>query len=143
MRQYTKSGSAGGRMVQLHETALTIGYLHDALAFKREGYQHIVMSTPSEGTGYEIGAVAIIKGAKEMDAAKKFVDFVLTPECQEIGQTVNALQFLTNPKARPPKEVESIKNAKLIVQDDAWSGAHRSEFLDKFNMLTKTTPPKK
>ena len=143
VRQYTKSGSAGGRMVQLHETALTIGYLHDAVAFKREGYQHIVMSTPSEGTGYEIGAVAIIKGAKELDAAKKFVDFVLTPECQEIGQTVNALQFLTNPKARPPTEVESIKNAKLIVQDDAWSGAHRSEFLDKFNMLTKTTPPKK
>ena len=52
-------------------------------------------------------------------------------------------KFLTNPNARPPKEVESIKNAKLIVQDDAWSGAHRSEFLDKFNMLTKTTPPKK
>jgi len=142
VRQYTKSGSAGGRMIQLHETALTIGYLHDAVAFKREGYDHIVINTPIEGTGYEIGAVGIIKGAPQLEAAKKFVDFVLTVEAQEIGQTVNALQFLTNPNAKAPAEVESIKNTKLIDQDDAWSGAHRSEFLDKFNQLTMTTIPK-
>lgn len=143
VRQYTKSGSAGGRMIQLHETALTIGYLHDAVAFKREGYNHIVIAAPEDGTGYEIGAVAIIKGAPQLEAAKKFIDFALTPECQEIGQTVNALQFLTNPNANPPKEVESLKNTKLMDQDDAWSGAHRAEFLEKFNVITQTTPPTK
>lgn len=143
IRQYTKSGSAGGRMVQLHETALTIGYLHDAIAFKREGYEHIVIAAPEDGTGYEIGAVGIIKGAPQLAEAKEFVDFTLTPECQEIGQTVNALQFLTNPNAKPPKEVETLKNTKLIDQDDAWSGAHRSEFLAKFNEMTQTTPPTK
>ncbi len=143
IRQYTKSGSAGGRMVQLHETGLTIGYLHDAVSFKREGYDHIVIAAPADGTGYEIGAVGIIKGASELNAAKKFIDFVLTVEAQEIGQTVNALQFLTNPNAKPPKEVESIKGTRLIDQDDAWSGAHRSEFLEKFNQLTKTAPPTK
>jgi len=141
IRQYTKSGSAGGRMVQLRETGLTIGYLHDAISFKREGYDHIVMSAPSEGTGYEIGAVGIIEGAPELEEAKQFVDFVLRSDVQEIGQTVNALQFLTNPDAVPPTEVESIKDAKLITQDDAWSGANRSEFLEKFNELTKTTIP--
>ena len=128
-------------MVQLRETALTIGYLHDAVAFKREGYEHIVIAAPEDGTGYEIGAVGIIKGAPQLEAAKKFVDFVLTAEAQEIGQTVNALQFLTNPNARPPKEVESIKDTKLIDQDDAWSGANRSAFLNKFNQLTRTAPP--
>jgi iron(III) transport system substrate-binding protein len=137
IRQYTKSGSAGGRMVQLHETGLTIGYLHDAVAFKREGYDHIVISAPQEGTGYEIGAVGIIKGAPQLEAAKKFVDWCLTPAAQELGQTVNALQFLTNPAAKPPAEVESIKATKLINQDDAWAGAHRQEFLEKFNDLSK------
>ncbi len=96
VRQYTKSGSAGGRMIQLHEVGVTIGYLHDAIAFKREGYNHMSFTAPADGTGYEIGAVAIIKGAKELDAAKKFVDWCLTPEAQELGQTVGALQFLTN-----------------------------------------------
>lgn len=141
VRQYTKSGSAGGRMIQLHEVGLTIGYLHDAIAFKREGYDHMVFTAPADGTGYEIGAVAIIKGAKELDAAKKFIDWCLTPECQELGKTVAALQFLTNPNAIPPDEVVQLKGTKLIKQDDIWAGNNRSAFLEKFNMLTRTTPP--
>ncbi|MBI9104584.1 MAG: ABC transporter substrate-binding protein [Spirochaetales bacterium] len=143
VRQYTKSGSGGGRMIQLHECGISIGYMHDAIAFKREGYDHITFTTPSEGTGYEIGAVGIIKGAPELEAAKKFVDWCLTPEAQELGQTVNALQFLTNPNANPPVEVLQLKDTVLIEQDDVWAGENRSAFLEKFNMLTKTTPPTK
>ena len=137
IRQYSKSGSTGGRMVQLHETGLTIGYLHDAIAFKREGYDHIVISAPQEGTGYEIGAVGIIKNAPQLEAAKKFVDWCLTVKAQELGQTVNALQFLTNPQARPPAEVEPIKNTKLIDQDDQWAGDNRTKFLDMFNDISR------
>ena len=33
---------------------------------------------PCEGVGYEIGSMAIIKGARNLDAAKKFVDWALT-----------------------------------------------------------------
>jgi iron(III) transport system substrate-binding protein len=143
VRQYTKSGSGGGRMIQLHEIGVSIGYMHDAIAFKREGYDHIMMATPKDGTGYEIGAVAIIKNAPQLDAAKKFIDWCLTPEAQELGQTVNALQFLTHPDATPPVEVLQLKDTLLIDQDDVWAGNNRSAFLEKFNMLTKTTPPTK
>lgn len=143
VRQYTKSGSGGGRMIQLHEIGISVGYMHDAIAFKREGYDHIMMQTPKDGTGYEIGAVAIIKGAPELEAAKKFIDWCLTPEAQELGQTVNALQFLTHPDATPPVEVLQLKDTLLIDQDDVWAGNNRSAFLEKFNMLTKTTPPTK
>ncbi|MGD1816802.1 MAG: ABC transporter substrate-binding protein [Pleomorphochaeta sp.] len=143
VRQYTKSGSAGGRMVQLHETGLTVGYLHDAIAFKREGYDHIVMTAPSDGTGYEVGAVGIIKNSPNQEAAKKFVDFVLTAKVQEMGQTVNALQFLTNPDAVPPEECRQLVGTKLIVQDDVWAGNNRTAFVEKFNELTMTTPPTK
>ena len=127
----------GGRMVQLHEVALTVGYLHDAIAFRREGFNHIVISTPEEGTGYEIGAVAIIRGARNMEAAQRFIDWVLTPASQELGQTVNALQFLTHPDARPPAEVEGIRNTRLIDQDDEWSGANRTRFLEMFNEISR------
>jgi len=143
VRQYTKSGSGGGRMIQLHEIGISIGYMHDAIAFKREGYEHITFTTPKEGTGYEIGAVAIIKNSPDMEAAKMFIDWSLTPEAQELGQTVNALQFLTNPNATPPVEVLQLKDTVLIEQDDIWAGNNRSAFLEKFNMLTKTTPPTK
>jgi iron(III) transport system substrate-binding protein len=143
VRQYTKSGSGGGRMIQLHETGLTIGYLHDGIAFKREGYDHMVMTAPADGTGYEVGAVGIIKNSPNQEAAKKFIDFVLTAEVQEMGQTVNALQFLTNPDAVPPEECQQLVGTKLIEQDDEWAGANRSAFVEKFNELTLTTPPSK
>ena len=41
--------------------------------------------SPCEGTGYEIGSMSIIKGAKNMENAKKWYDWALTPEAQSIG----------------------------------------------------------
>ena len=38
----------------------------------------IKVVAPCEGTGYEIGSMSIIKGAKNMDNAKKFYDWALT-----------------------------------------------------------------
>jgi len=40
---------------------------------------------PCEGVGYEIGSMAIIKGARNLDNAKKFVDWALTADAQKIG----------------------------------------------------------
>ena len=61
-----------------------------------------------------MGAVAIIKNAPDMEAAKKFVDWALTKKAQEIGQHNNSYQFLTNPEANPPEEAMKFKDAKLI-----------------------------
>ena len=140
IRQYTRSGSAGGRMVQLREVPLTIGYLHDIIAFRREGFQHIVMAAPEDGTGFEIGAVGIIANAPELEAAKRFVDWALTPAAQELGQRVNALQFLTHPDARPPEEVRDLR-VRLINQDDEWAGANRTRFLEMFNEVARGRDP--
>jgi ABC-type Fe3+ transport system substrate-binding protein len=35
--------------------------------------------TPSEGTGAEIGSMSIVKGARNLEAAKKFYEWALTP----------------------------------------------------------------
>lgn len=77
IRQYTKSGTAPGRMVGSQEAALGITFLHDAIKYHKEGYKDIIISAPSEGTGYEIGAVALLKNAPNEKAAKKFIDWVL------------------------------------------------------------------
>lgn len=143
VRQYTKSGSAGGRMVSLGEAGISVGFLHDAIKFKKEGYKDLVYTAPEDGTGYEIGAVGIIKGGPDQEAAKKFVDWCLSTEAQELGQTVGSFQFLTNPKANPPKEAEELKNTKLIDYDFEWAGKNRSQYIEKFTELTKTTIPKK
>ena len=60
----------------------------------------IVTVAPCEGTGYEIGSMSIIKGARNMDEAKKFYDWALTAEAQDLALQVNAFQVMSNKSAR-------------------------------------------
>ncbi len=143
IRQYTKSGTAPGRMVGSGEAAIGITFLHDAIKYQKEGYTDIIIQSPVEGTGYEIGAVALLKNAPDKGAAKKFIDWVLTKKTQELGQTVGSFQFLTNKKAVNPKEAEPIKDTKLVNYDFEWAGKHRKELVEKFTKATSTTVPKK
>lgn len=141
VRQYTKSGSAPGMMCGRGEAPIAIGFMHDAIKYYEEGYTDLVFTTPEEGTGYEVGAVAIIKGGPDQEAAKMFVDWSLTKEAQELGQTVGSYQFLTNPDAVPPEQAIALKDTKLINYDDVWAGDNREVFLEKFMELTKAEIP--
>ncbi len=141
IRQYTKSGTAPGRMVGLKEIPIGITFLHDAVKYRIEGFKDIVISAPSEGTGFEIGGVAILNGGPDQEAAKKFVDWALTKEAQELGSVVGSYQFLTNPNAQPPEEAQELASTKLIDYDFVWAGTNRSALVEKFNEATQTTPP--
>lgn len=141
IRQYTKSGTAPGRMVGLKEIPIGITFLHDAIKYRLEGFKDIVISAPAEGTGYEIGGVAILANGPDQEAARMFVDWALTKEAQELGSTVGSFQFLTNPDAIPPKEAMELKDTKLIDYDFDWAGKNRKNLVEKFNEVTKTQPP--
>ncbi|SDF66315.1 ABC transporter substrate-binding protein [Sporolituus thermophilus] len=137
IKTYPKSGTAPGRMVGQGEATVGVTFLHDAIKYKEEGMKDIVISAPVEGTGYEIGAVAIIKGGPDQAAAKKFIDWCLTKEAQEIGQKAGSYQFLTNPEAIAPSQAAAIKDTKLINYDLNWAGANRSKLVEKWNNAIK------
>ncbi len=137
IKQYTKAGEAPAKSAALGECAIGITFLHNGIRLIKEGFTNIQLSAPSEGTGYEIGSVAIIKGAPEPNAARVFLDWSLTPECQEIGQANGSFQFLTNPNARTPQEAEFLKDTKLVDYDFAWSGANKQRLLEAWNEAVK------
>ncbi|SES98276.1 iron(III) transport system substrate-binding protein [Natronincola peptidivorans] len=141
IRQYTKSGTAPGRMVGLKEIPIGITFLHDAIKYRKEGFKDIMISAPVEGTGYEIGGVAILRNGPDQEAARMFVDWTLTKEVQELGSVVDSFQFLTNPDAVPPEEAMELKDTKLIDYDFDWAGKNRRELVERFNDVTRTTPP--
>ncbi|MCB0160915.1 MAG: ABC transporter substrate-binding protein, partial [Caldilineaceae bacterium] len=61
--QFTKSGAAPARFVGQGEAAVGIVFSHDIVAEIQKGAP-MVLTFPEEGTGYEIGGMGIIKGAK-------------------------------------------------------------------------------
>ena len=132
---YVKTGSGTSHNVALGEAAIGVGFLHTGLMYIEDGYDNFELVGPAEGTGYEVGGTAIIEGCKHLDEAKLFVEFALTPECQEIGKTVGALQFLTVEGAQDPESAASLLGTKLIDYDSDWTGAHKSEIIEAWNSV--------
>lgn len=138
IKTYPKSGTAPGRMAGQGETMVGISFLHDGIKYREEGMKDIVLTAPSEGTGYEIGSVAIIKGGPDQEAAQKFVDWALSKKGEEIGQQTGSYQFLPNPEAETPKQAAEIKDTVLIKYDLDWAGKHRNDLVEKWNNIIKS-----
>lgn len=136
VQQFTKSGSAPGRMAAQGEIGVGILFSHDIIQLQKEGFP-VELTFPGEGTGYEIGSVAIIKGGPDQEAARLFVDWALGKKAQEIGQTVGSYQLLTNPDAANPPESIPLSQLKVINYDFEWAGANRKAILERWNNEVK------
>lgn len=138
VNQYTKSGVAPGKAASRGETAIAIGFMHDMVAEAQAGFPIKIVS-PCEGTGYEVGAVSIIKGARNLDNAKKWVGFALRPDIQSLAATVKSYQVPSNARASLPPEAPDLASIKLIDYDFATFGAEetRKRLLARFDAITK------
>jgi iron(III) transport system substrate-binding protein len=128
--QYTKSGAAPAKFVGLGEGAVAIVFSHDTVNEIENNKAPLVLTFPSEGTGFEIGGVAIVKGAKHMDAAKAWFDWSLTPATQSLGPKYKAYQAPTVKGAVASRP--ELMQAKLIAYDFEWAGNNKKAFVDKF-----------
>ena len=102
---YTKSGSGPSKNVGTGECVIGIGFLHDGIyQIVDNGYDNIGLVIPSSGTSFEIGATAIFKGAKHMNAAKLWIEYALSPECVELAAKNGSYQFLVLDNAEQPEQ---------------------------------------
>ena len=132
--QYTKSGIAPARNTARGETAIGIGFLHDYSLEKEQGAP-LELIAPCEGTGYEIGGVSILKGARNVENAKLFVDWALSKEAQELSwKKGKSYQILTNTTAESSPLSLKLDDLKLINYDmDKYGAADtRKALIDKW-----------
>ncbi len=121
--QYTRSGTGPIKAVARGETALSISFVHDGPGEKMQGFP-VETVTPTDGTGAEIGSMSILKGARNLDAAKKFYDWALTPAAQEMGAAAKSFQVPSNKSARLDPHVPDYKKIRFIDYDYAKYGAN-------------------
>ncbi|MCY7318826.1 MAG: extracellular solute-binding protein, partial [Ramlibacter sp.] len=120
--QYTRSGTAPIKAVARGETALSISFVHDGPGEKMQGFP-VETITPTDGTGAEIGSMSLIKGARNMEAAKKFYEWALTPSAQEIAFAAKSFQVPSNKAAKMDANVPDFRKIKFIDYDYAKYGA--------------------
>jgi len=141
INQYTKSGSAPIKAAARGETAIGITFLHDVVTQIVEGFP-IKAVAPCEGTGYEIGSMSIIKGARNLDSAKKFYDWALSPDSQKLMGKAQAYQVPSNASVTPPPQAPKMEQIKLINYDFAKYGSsdERKRLLAKWDAEVKDLP---
>ncbi len=134
INQYTKSGSAPIKAAARGENTIGIVFMHDAVKQAVAGFP-IKVVAPCEGTGYEIGSMSIIEGARHMDEAKAFYDWALTPEAQALALQVNAFQVPSNKGAPTSDKAPDLSAIRLIDYDFAKYGSsdERRRLLQKWD----------
>ena len=120
--QYTKSGSAPAKALARGETGIGITFQHDLLKETIAGFPVEVVS-PCEGTGYEIGSMSLVKGAKNMATAKRFYEFALRADVQSLAVKAGSYQVPSNKAATIPAKAPRLETVKTINYDFAKYGS--------------------
>lgn len=131
--KYTRSGHAPGRAASIGEVTVAIGYAHDGIRLKKQGYP-LAITFPSEGTGYEVASISLIKDGppRERAAAQRLYDWALGERAAKLYASQYVVPFYDVPlllEAVPRDEV------KTVNQDDAWAAENRQRLLDKWDTL--------
>ena len=119
---YTRSGTGPIKAVARGETAVSISFVHDGPGEKQQGFP-VETITPAEGTGAEIGSMSIVKGARNLEQAKRFYEWALTAPAQQFGAAAKQYQLPSNKSAAVDANVPDFKKIKLIKYDYAKYGA--------------------
>ena len=122
IQTYTRSGTGPIKAVARGETTVSISFVHDGPGEAMQGFP-VATITPSEGTGAEIGSMSIIKGARNLENARRFYEWALTASAQELGAAAKQFQVPSNKAAKVDPHVPDFKKIKFINYDYAKYGA--------------------
>lgn len=132
--QFPDSGSAPAKLVGTGEYAIGVSYLHALTKYKAQGF-NIKAVAPPQSVG-DVDCIAILKNTKNLDAAKKFVDFMLSKEAQELMSSLD-YTIPVNPEARPVEGSVSLKEIDLIKYDTKLAADQKKEVLNKWSNEVK------
>jgi iron(III) transport system substrate-binding protein len=99
---------------------------HDILTEKSKG-NPVELTVPSD-TGFEVGAVSIVKGAKNFPAAQAFVDWVLTKEAGALNVKLSN-RGSTLADVAPAPGAPTLTQVKLVNYDRQWATDNKDRIL--------------
>ncbi|MFM7343270.1 MAG: iron ABC transporter substrate-binding protein, partial [Betaproteobacteria bacterium] len=90
----------------------------------------------------EIGSMSIVKGARNIEAAKKFYEWALTPSAQGLGAATLQFQLPSHKEAKVDPRVPDFRKIKLINYDYAKYGqtAERRRLIQRWEREVNSLP---
>jgi iron(III) transport system substrate-binding protein len=124
--QYVGTSPQGIELVGQGQFVLGPNWGHDILTAANKGAP--VEFVAPEQTANEVGAISIIKGGPNTEAAKAFVDWVLTKEAGELNVKLsNRLSVRSDVKPAPG--APTLDQVKLVDYDRAWATENKDRLI--------------
>jgi iron(III) transport system substrate-binding protein len=141
VRAYARTAQGPARAAARGEAAIAVTYLHDAAAEAANGFP-IRLVVPCEGSGYDPGAMSIVRGARHLDNARRFYDWALTPAAQRLGGDMKQFVLPSNRTTPVPAGVPKTADVNLIPLDLAKYAdtAERSRLLERWERGVLASP---
>ncbi len=138
---YTRSGTAQAKNVSKGEVTVGISFIFGFDNESQQGFP-VKSSAPCEGTSYEVGGIALVKGARNAATAKKYYDWLMSPAGQSIGAKANSLQAPANKTFVADKRIPSIENVRLVKYDfeKYGSSAERRRLIERWRKDVEAAP---
>jgi iron(III) transport system substrate-binding protein len=127
MGQYIKSGSKPAKLTAAGEYAVGCSFAFVYSSLKKKGFP-VALVMPQEGAGFELEANALLKGAKNEAAAKKFLDWAISKSAME--EYAKFKLGVTYPGIQGPKDLPALETIKLAPMDFPWQSENRSKILE-------------
>lgn len=128
--QFPDSGSAPAKLVGTGEYALCVSYIHALEKYRAEGFGVVSIAPPS--TVGDVDCIAIMKNTPRLDSAKRFVDFMLSKEAQELMSEMTYTAPV-NPEAQGREGSVRADSLRLIDYDAEKAAAEKQEVLDRWS----------
>jgi iron(III) transport system substrate-binding protein len=114
--QYTRSGGDPSLLAGRGEVAIGVSFANDVVERGRKGFP-IKFVAPKDGTGYEIGGIALVKGGPTRAAGLKLIDWALEPDSQKLGPQNGEVSIPSNSKSVIDPDVPKFEDANMITYD--------------------------
>ncbi len=113
------------------EMAVGLTYEDPALKLLNDGVD-VKVIYPKEGTVFLPGNAAIIKNAKHMENAKKFIDFLLSQDIQDKLGTETTIRPIRK-NAKTNKNMKAMTEINIATEDSEYVIQNKSAILKKYN----------
>jgi iron(III) transport system substrate-binding protein len=127
---YTHSGSAPCVQAAKGERVAGVALDMRGASEKTKGAPLEVI-IPAEGTGWEMEAFGIVKGTKNLDAAKKIADWAATKAANELYSKTYAVVAYPGVVNYPPNYPADAEK-KMIKNDFVWMAENREKILGEW-----------
>lgn len=133
--QYPASGLAPASVAGRGEVAVAVTFTQHCVKAHDAGYDDLVVSYPADGTGAEVGAVAVLAGSADPATARRYVDYALSRAGQSAGDDVHSAQLPTRDDLVPDPRLGA--GLPLLTTDAAQAAAARDRLLDLAAEVTR------